>query len=80
MDLSSFDGNEMNIIRTMKLHDCGCGGIPQVSYGMNNNLEFTVVCEACGNQTPICEDLTDAIAIWNRTYRHVLPPFALESA
>ena len=80
MDLSSFDGNGMNILRTMKLYDCGCGGTPQVSYGMNNNLEFTVACEACGNQTPICEDLTDAIAIWNRTYRHVLPPFVLESA
>ena len=64
----------------MKLHDCGCGGIPQVSYSMKNNLEFAVVCTACGNQTPICENLTDTIAIWNRIYHHVLPPFALESA
>jgi hypothetical protein len=56
-------GNEMNVIRTMKLHDCGCGGIPQVSYSMKNNLEFAVVCEACGNQTSFCEDLTEAIAI-----------------
>ena len=79
IDLSSFDGNEMNIIRPMKLYNCGCGGIPEVTYNMNSNLEFTVGCEACGNQTPICEDLIEAIAIWNRTYRHVLPQFALES-
>ncbi len=80
VDLSSFDGNEMNIIRTMKLHDCGCGGIPQVCYGMINNLEFTVVCEACGNQTFVCENLIEAIAIWNRTFWHLLPPYELESA
>jgi hypothetical protein len=64
----------------MKLQDCGCGGIPQVSYNMTNNHEFTVACEACGNQTPICEDLPEAIAIWNKTYRNVLPRFALKSA
>jgi hypothetical protein len=64
----------------MKLHDCGCGGIPQVSFSMKNDLEFTVVCEACGNQTPICKNLIDAIAIWNSTYWHVLPQYELKSA
>ena len=80
MDLHSFDGNDMNILRTMKIHDCSCGGIPRVSYNMTVSLEFVVACENCGNQTPVCEDLTETIAIWNRTYRHLLPPFALESA
>jgi hypothetical protein len=56
----------------MKLHDCGCGGIPQVSYSMKNDLEFTVVCTACGNQTPTCDSLREAIILWNQFYCRAL--------
>lgn len=65
--------------RAMKLHDCDCGGIPQVTYEINDNIEYVVVCAACGNQTPVCESLREAVALWNQTYSRALPPYEVES-
>ena len=64
----------------MKLQDCFCGGIPQVTYNINNNIEFAVVCETCGNQTPACEGLKEAVDIWNQTYCCVLTAYEKEPA
>ena len=63
----------------MKLHDCDCGGIPQVTYATNDNIEYVVVCAACGNQTPICESLREAVALWNQTYSRALAPYEIVS-
>lgn len=63
----------------MKLHDCDCGGIPRVTYETNDNIAYAVVCAACGNQTPICESLREAVAHWNQIYCRALPPFEVES-
>ena len=70
----------MNTNRAMKLQDCSCGGIPQVTYNINDNLEFSVVCETCGNQTPVCESLREAVVIWNKTYCRALNPYEIASA
>ena len=59
----------------MKLHDCGCGGIPHVTYNVNGNLEFAVTCEACGNQTPFCESLKEAVGVWNRIWFRAFPDY-----
>ena len=49
----------------MKLRDCSCGGIPQVIYRMDQNMEFTVSCPTCGNRTPAFENLVEAVKAWN---------------
>ena len=61
----------------MKLQDCGCGGIPQVTYNVNEMLEFAVTCEVCGNQTPFCESLKEAVGIWNSIYFRAFPEYEL---
>ena len=62
----------------MKLHDCGCGGIPQVTYNIDEMLEFAVACEACGNQTPFCKSLKEAVVVWNRTYFRAFPEYEVK--
>ena len=62
----------------MKLKDCDCGGIPEVTYNIDGNSESVVVCEACGNQTPVCETLEEAVALWNQTYCCTLSPYETE--
>lgn len=64
----------------MKLKDCGCGGIPQVTYEFSDNIKYAVVCAFCGTQTPVCEGLREAVVIWNQTYCCALPPYETESA
>ena len=50
---------------TMKLHDCGCGGIPIVTYRIDRQNEFSVACPICGNRTSGFDSLTDAVNEWN---------------
>jgi hypothetical protein len=52
----------------MKLHDCGCGGIPQVTYKIDSKSEFTVSCLICGSATPVFDNLKDAVMTWNSFY------------
>ena len=62
----------------MKLKDCSCGGTPQVTYDINKNSNFVVDCAACGNQTPACGSLTEAVAQWNQIYCCALSPYELD--
>ena len=63
----------------MKLKDCECGGIPEATYNINDNTEFVIGCTACGNQTPVCESLREAVTLWNQTYCCALPSYEMES-
>ena len=63
----------------MKLKDCDCGGIPEVAYNINDNAEFAVICTACGNQTPVCGSLREAIILWNKTYCRSLKQYEMVS-
>ncbi len=64
----------------MKLKGCDCGGIPHVTYNIDGNLEFIVICRICGNQTPICENLKDAVTLWNLIYFRALPTYEIQLA
>ena len=64
----------------MKLKDCDCGGTPQVTYDINDNREFAVGCDACGNQTPPCSSLVKATSLWNQIYSCTLPAYEIEAA
>ena len=63
----------------MKLRDCDCGGIPEVVNNFNDNKEFVIACHACGNQTPICDSLREAIILWNQTYCRSLKRYEMVS-
>ena len=52
----------------MKLHDCGCGGIPQVTCNIDSKSEFTVSCLICGSTTHVLDNLKDAVTTWNSFY------------
>ena len=64
----------------MKLKDCDCGGIPLVTYNINDDSEYFVKCTVCDNQTPICENLIEAVLLWNLTYCCSLTTYEMESA
>jgi hypothetical protein len=64
----------------MKLKDCDCGGIPQVTYEINEHKEFVVGCTVCNNRTPSCENLMVSIWLWNQIYYCALPPYENELA
>jgi hypothetical protein len=64
----------------MKLKDCDCGGIAQVTYEINEHNFFVIGCTVCGNQTPICESLREAVSLWNQIYYCALPPYENEPA
>lgn len=59
----------------MKLHDCDCGGIPQVTYEIYGRIKYRVVCAPCGNQTSVCGSLKEAVDLWNQIYCRALPPY-----
>ena len=63
----------------MKLKDCVCGGLPQVTYDINGDSEYFVKCSVCDNQTPICENLMDAVLLWNQIYYLALPTYQIEA-
>ena len=62
----------------MKLHDCSCGGIPQVSYKINEHFDFGIHCTNCDKRTPKCSSLREAVSLWNYVYCCSLPPYQLE--
>ena len=64
----------------MKLQDCGCGGIPQVTYEINEHNNFVVGCTVCDNRTPMCESLREAVSLWNQIYCCTLPSYEIETA
>ena len=64
----------------MKLHDCDCGGIPEVTYKIDEHSDFVVGCTVCGNRTPMCDSLTEAISLWNQIYCCALPHYEIETA
>jgi hypothetical protein len=63
----------------MRLEDCDCGGIPQVTYNIIDDSEYFVGCTVCDNQTPVCESLMEAVLLWNRTYCCTLTTYEVES-
>ena len=63
----------------MKLKDCDCGGIPQVTYNIHGDSEYLIRCTFCDNQTPACENLREAVSLWNRNYCCALSPNETES-
>lgn len=64
----------------MKLKDCDCGGIPEVSCNLDDKIEFAIACVACGKQTPVCGNLKEAVTLWNQTYCCVPHAYEMESA
>jgi hypothetical protein len=64
----------------MKLQECGCGDIAQVTYEINGHNNFMVGCSVCDNRTPICESLIEAVSLWNQIYCYALPPYEAEPA
>lgn len=50
----------------MKLQDCSCGGIPQVTYRIDHRNEFIVSCPICGSSTSVFDNLKDAVNEWNQ--------------
>jgi hypothetical protein len=63
----------------MKLKDCDCGAIAQVTYNINDNSEYFVSCTVCDNQTPAFRSLREAVSQWNQIYCCALPPYEIES-
>ena len=47
----------------MKLKDCDCGGIPQVTYEINDHNDYVVGCTVCDNRTSVCENLSEAVSL-----------------
>jgi len=64
----------------MKLQDCCCGGLPQVTYKINEHSDFVVACTNCDNSTPKCDSLSEAVSLWNQVYYCALPPYEFEIA
>ena len=64
----------------MKLRDCDCGGIPQVTYEINDHNDYVVGCTICDNRAPLCENLSEAVSLWNETFCCEAPSaFEMES-
>jgi hypothetical protein len=64
----------------MKLKDCGCGCMAQVTYEINGHNDFVIGCTVCDNRTPACESLIEAVSMWNQIYCYALPLYATEPA
>ena len=64
----------------MKLKDCDCGGIPHVTYTNDGDLEFIVICRTCGNKTPICENIKEAVTLWNLIYFRAFLSYEIQPA
>ena len=64
----------------MKLKDCGCGCIAQVTYEINTHNKFVIGCTVCDNTTPTYANLSEAVLMWNYIYCHVFPPYEAEPA
>ena len=64
----------------MKLKDCCCGNIAQVTYEINEHSEFVIGCTVCDNRTPACESLMEAVLLWNQIYYYAFPPYEAEPA
>jgi hypothetical protein len=62
----------------MKLQDCCCGGMPQVTFNINEHSDFVVACANCDNSTPKCESLSEAVSLWNQIYYCALPSYEFE--
>jgi hypothetical protein len=62
----------------MKLQECGCGYIAQVTYEINGHNNFVVGCSVCDNRTPICESLMESVSLWNQIYCYALPVYETE--
>jgi len=62
----------------MKLQDCCCGGMPEITYKINEHSDFVVACPNCDNSTPMCDSLIDAVSLWNQVYYCALPPYEFE--
>jgi len=64
----------------MKLRDCDCGCIAQVTYEINEHNKFVVGCTICDNQTPVCDNLMAAVSMWNHIYCYASPSYETEPA
>lgn len=64
----------------MKLQDCDCGYLAQVTYEINGHNNFVVGCSVCDNRTPTCESLSEAVSLWDHIYWYALPTYVAEPA
>ena len=64
----------------MKLKNCSCGCIAQVTYAINDHNEFVIGCSVCDNTTPACESLMEAVSLWNHIYCWATPLYETEPA
>ena len=64
----------------MKLQDCDCGGIPQVTYEINEHNDFVIGCTVCDNRTPSFDTLMESVILWNGIYCRALPYYEAELA
>jgi len=64
----------------MKLQNCCCGGMPQVTFKINEHSDFVVACANCDNSTPKCESLSEAVSLWNQVYYFALHSYEFEIA
>jgi hypothetical protein len=64
----------------MKLRDCGCGHIAQVTYKISEHNKFVVGCSVCDNRTPTYESLLEAVSLWNIIYCITFSTYEAESA
>jgi translation elongation factor EF-4 len=62
----------------MKLKDCGCGNIAQVTCEINDHSDFVIGCTVCDNRTPACESLMEAVSLWNQIYCYAFPAYEPE--
>ena len=62
----------------MKLQNCCCGGLPEVTCKINRHNDFVIACANCDNSTPKCDRLGEAVSLWNQVYYCALPPYEFE--
>jgi len=51
----------------MKLNDCECGGMPEVTFDINDETEFVICCSACEKETLACDSIRKAAILWNKS-------------
>ena len=59
-----------------KLCECGCGGRPKVDFIFDGETfcEVSILCKECGMQTPLVDDIDEAIEIWQNCFEEKYIP------
>ena len=51
----------------MKLNDCDCGGIPEVTHEIDEQSDYMICCTACEKKTQACDSIREAANLWNES-------------